>query len=193
MSESVVFTDTNVSKEDITSQLFIGAQGPEDGSTPLDLGNDVIVHTVGSEVDGSTVFQVEDKGRTMYLKNLVSTVSLEGWTMPPVIHEAEDMIMNNAVSSAGIVCLLFHCSLKMDANKFYLFDQKNVKDNTDSATGGLYVETRYGNETTFLEYEVNVPSAGAYSISLRYALDSSPSVLSVSAQPNRLLPFVFWL
>ena len=33
------------------------------------------VHTVGGVVDVFTIFEVRDKGRTMYLKNILSMVS----------------------------------------------------------------------------------------------------------------------
>jgi hypothetical protein len=36
-----------------------------------------------------------------------------------------------------------------------------------------------GNETTYVEWNVNVASAGTYLISLRYAHDTSPRPLSV--------------
>lgn len=133
------------------SQLFMGALGPPEGSNSTILGNGVTVHVTGA-VDGSTVFEVEDKGRTLYFKNLLSTVGLEGWTMPPVIYEAEESTINNA----------------------------NVRNNTSSATGRLYVEARLGNATTYVEWDVSVPSAGSYLISLRYALDSEPRPLDVS-------------
>lgn len=59
-----------------------------------------------------------------------------------------------------------------------------MRNNTSSATGGKYVEGRYGDETTFVEWNVDVPTAGTYSISLRYAHDSIPRTLRVS---NELL------
>ena len=99
MTEDVVFTSDNVSKEDVISQLYIGAFGPEDGSIATNLGNGVTIHKVGGNVDGSTVFEVQEKGKTLYFKNLVSTVNLTGWTMTPQIYEAEDATtINNAVS-----------------------------------------------------------------------------------------------
>ena len=101
--ESVVFTDTNVSKVDVMSHLFMGALGPQDGSTAIDLENGVIVHEMVGNIDSNTVFEVQDKGRTLYLRNALSTVGLEGWTMPPQVYEAEDATINNAVSpSSGL-------------------------------------------------------------------------------------------
>ncbi|KAL7542550.1 hypothetical protein ACHAXR_011864 [Thalassiosira sp. AJA248-18] len=174
VTESVVFADINsVSKDDVMSQLFIGALAPQDGdgSTETVLGNGVTVHVVGGNVDTSTVFQIEDKGRTIFLKNTLSTVSLAGWATTPQIYEAEDATINNA----------------------------NIKNNTKSATGGFYVEGFYGNETTFIEWTVDVDAAGPYLISLRYANHYTPrplnvfvntqEVLNPPANPNPVLPF----
>jgi hypothetical protein len=148
----MVFTNTNVSKEDVMLQLFIGALGPQAGSEPTSLGTELKAHIVGGIINEMTIFEVHDKGRTIYLKNTRSTVSLEGWTVVPQVYEAEDAIISNAI----------------------------VKNDTISATGRKYVEARYGNETTYLQWNVNVPSPGTYSISLRYAHDSSPRPLTVS-------------
>ena len=65
-----------------------------------------------------------------------------------------------------------------------------MRDDTSSATGGLYVYIRNGvNFSTFVEWQVDVPTTGEYLVSLRYALDYSPrpmSVSLVSMQPNSL-------
>ena len=114
VTDSVVFTDMSVSKEDVMSQLFIGALSPHDGSVATNLENGVTVHTVGGVVDEVTVFEVRDKGRTMYLKNILSTVSLQGWEMTPRIYEAEDATINNAVScSLDCTCIdsCINCTL----------------------------------------------------------------------------------
>ena len=37
---------------------------------------------------------------------------------------------------------------------------QSVVDNTNSATGGLYVEALFGDETSHVEWNVNVPSSG---------------------------------
>jgi hypothetical protein len=149
----VVFSDTNVSKENVMSQLFIGALGPQAGSTAINLlDSGLTIHRVGSFIDRNTVFEVQDKGRTMYLKNMRSTVSLEGWTMAPQVYEAENAIISNAA----------------------------VKNDTSSATGKKYVNAANGNETTYIQWNVAVPSAGEYLISLRYAHDNSPRPLDVS-------------
>lgn len=103
VAENVVFNDlVNVSKEDVMAQLFIGAAGAPDGSASNDLGNGVTAHSVNGNIDTSTVFQVEDKGRTLFLKNVLSTVSLEGWTMPPQVYEADVATVVNAVSLSNI-------------------------------------------------------------------------------------------
>ena len=57
---------------------------------------------------------------------------------------------------------------------------QSVRGNTNSATGGSYVEALFGDETSYVEWNVNVPSSGKYLISLRYANDNSPRPLSVS-------------
>ena len=80
------------------SQLSVGAHGIPSGSVMNDLGNGVKVHVVGTVGSTDTVFEVEDKGRVLYLKNMISTVSLEGWIMPPQIYEAEGATLANAVS-----------------------------------------------------------------------------------------------
>jgi hypothetical protein len=134
------------------SQLFIGALGPPAGSAPISLSFGLSAHLVGGNVDGGTVFEVQDKGRTLYLKNTRSTVSLEGWTMAPQIYEAEDATISNAI----------------------------VKNDTLSPTGKKYVEAKFGNETTYIQWNVTVPNEGTYLISLRYAHDTSPRPLSVS-------------
>jgi len=104
VTETAVFANFNVSKEDVLSQLFIGVSSAPAGSTTSNLGNGVTVHMMGGIVDETSVFQVIDnKGRNMYLKNMLSTVSLEGWIMPPQILEAEDATINNAVSSANVI------------------------------------------------------------------------------------------
>jgi hypothetical protein len=80
------------------SKLSIGAYGPRDNSLATDLGSGLKVHMVGGITDANTVFEVNDKGRTLFLKNLRSTVKIEGWTMTPQIYEAEAATFLNAVS-----------------------------------------------------------------------------------------------
>jgi len=76
VAESTVFEDVgSVSKADVMSQLFIGALGPRSGSVPT-AGNGFIAHIVGNSVDEYTVFEVVDYGRTYFLKNVRSIVSL---------------------------------------------------------------------------------------------------------------------
>ena len=99
--ESTVFDEAgSVSKTDVMSQLFIGALGPPNDSVPT-AGDGFTAHIVGDAVDESTVFEVEDKGRPFFLKNVRSTVSLAsgmGWEIYPKIFEAEDATVVNAVS-----------------------------------------------------------------------------------------------
>mmetsp|Transcript_30659 Transcript_30659/g.64787 ORF Transcript_30659/g.64787 Transcript_30659/m.64787 type:complete len:1099 (+) Transcript_30659:67-3363(+) len=160
VEESVVFTNiVNISKEDVMSQLSMGAPGPQDGSVPTNISNGLTVHMVGGNVDSNTVFEVQDKGRTLYLKNVLSTVSLEGWAMPPQIYEAEDAIISNAP----------------------------VMNNSASATGGLYVYTYDGDSSSSIEWNLNATISGTYSITLRYALDESPRPVSVFVNEQEIL------
>ena len=80
------------------SQLFMGVLSSQDGSTSVTVGDGLTAHILGCNVGCSTVFKVQDKGRTLYLKNILSTDGIEGWTMSPQTHEAEDAIISNAVS-----------------------------------------------------------------------------------------------
>ncbi len=89
VTDNVVFTDTNMSNESVMSKLFIGALGPQAGSVQTSLGIGLTSHIAGDIIDGDTVFEVQDKGQTLYLKNMLLTVSLKGWTMVPQIYEAE--------------------------------------------------------------------------------------------------------
>jgi hypothetical protein len=179
VTDNVVFSSTNnVSTTNVLSQLFIGAVGPQAGSVPTNLANGLTVHVAGGIIDRETVFEVQDKGRTLFLKNTRSTVTLEGWTMTPQIYEAEDATINNAVVKSN-----------------YTTGAPNL-----SPTGKKYVDARSGNETTFLEWSVNVPNEGEYMISLRYAHHQSPRPLDVyvngqvvirqRANPNSLATFV---
>lgn len=185
VTESVVFTDTsNVSKEDVMSQLFIGALGPPANSVPENLGVGLVAHKVGGIVDGTTVFQVEDKSRTMYVKNLVSTVNLQGWAAVPEIYEAEGAsLLNNVVSSAKANSFLFLNAKPVFICCLCLLSVSILQNVTAStiASGGSYVEARYGNETSFIEWNVNVEDAGKYLISMRYAHDLGPRGLQVGA------------
>ena len=58
MTETAVFSDTNVSMDDVTSQLFLGTYAPQEGSVSTDLGNGVTAHIVGDSVDKTTIFEV---------------------------------------------------------------------------------------------------------------------------------------
>lgn len=99
VTDSVVFTDlVLVTKDIVMSNLSIGALGPQDNSQVSDLGSGMKVHRIGGKTDENTVFEVQDKGRTLFLKNVRSTVKIEGWTMTPQIYEAEAAMFSNAVS-----------------------------------------------------------------------------------------------
>ncbi|KAL7461376.1 hypothetical protein ACHAXS_001795, partial [Conticribra weissflogii] len=98
VTESPVFSEnSSISVTDVLSQLFIGADGPPSGSVGTDLGNGVVVHKVDSIIDERSVFEAsDDKGRVFFLKNLRSTVNVEGWEGKiPEIYEAEDATTYN--------------------------------------------------------------------------------------------------
>jgi uncharacterized protein (DUF1501 family) len=108
-----------------------------------------------TNVDDKAVFEVEDKGRTFYLKNIRSIVSLEGWALAsPQIYEAEEAIIS----------------------------QSTVKDAT-SSSGGSFVELG-DNSSSYVEWTIDVPSDGAYLLSFRYALDTSPKRLDIQVNGN---------
>ena len=154
VTESAVFSDTNVSVDDVMSQLFLGTYAPQEGSVHNDLGNGVAAHIVGDSVDKTTVFEVSYRGKTVFLKNVVSNVELEGWTMIPTIYEAEQAeVFNAEIRSSGSV----------------------------SATGGELVWLYSGvNSSSYIEFnDVVVPADGEYEISLRAAVDYGPRPLSV--------------
>jgi len=98
VTESPVFSDTSaISVTEVLSQLFIGASGPPPGSVGTDIGNGVIVYKLDSIVDERSVFEAsDDKGRVFFLKNVRSTVNIEGWEGKiPEIYEAEDATTYN--------------------------------------------------------------------------------------------------
>ena len=153
VTESVVFDDLSMSKDDILSQLYIGADSIPAGSTPTCIPDcdswEYIAHcTVGSTVDADTVFEVEDfAGRKFLLKNKVSTVGLDGWQMPPETYEAE-----SATNSLNM-------TLKADL----------------SASGGAYSDPD-NTDVAFIEWDnIIVPTDGEFEISFRYALDTHVS------------------
>ena len=145
VSESAVFDSiVNVDKEQVMGQLFIGAMGPEATSVP-NSGTGFTAHVVNGLIDTSTVFEVEDKGRTFFLKNIVSEVHLNGWEAVPTILEAEDAaVLQNAT----------------------------IKDSTElSASNARYIDFDATDEA-FVTWDVSVSYTGDYSMSLRYALDT---------------------
>ena len=108
--ESIVFSGANdvesISKTDVMSKLFIGAMGPSNASVPI-VANDITAHLVGGTLDERTVFEVKDKGRTLFLKNVQSIVKLgRGWDNPPILLEAEDASLVRAVRSARTISTL---------------------------------------------------------------------------------------
>ena len=146
VSESAVFDSiVGVDKEQVMAALFLGAVGPEATSESIN-GTGFIAHVVDQTIDTSTVFEVEDKGRTFFLKNVVSEVHLSGWTASsPVIYEAEDAAVLHNVTILDSTSLLASNGQYADFDKTY---------------------------EAYITWDVNVPSAGEYYISFRYAHDT---------------------
>ena len=98
--ESAVFEDVQgLSAADVLSSLFIGSSGPAAGSTTF-TADGFKYHLLGSSIDEKTVFEVETKGRTLFLKNIRSAVHVQGWeSMTPATFEAEGAMIHNAVST----------------------------------------------------------------------------------------------
>jgi hypothetical protein len=104
-TESIVFsTISGITKDQVLSQLFVGAANVP-GDSVATIGNGFTVYLVGGIIDKSTVFEVEDKGRTFLLKNIRSTVGINGWEMPPKIFEAESATIFDSVSACRANCL----------------------------------------------------------------------------------------
>lgn len=97
--ETVVFDSIQgLSKDAILSNLHIGSL-PAEGSVEF-TGNGFKYHVAGSFVDDNTGFEVQSKGKTLFLKNIRSTVHLQGWElMTPEIYEAESANLFNVVST----------------------------------------------------------------------------------------------
>ncbi len=146
VSESAVFDSNNsIQKAQVMAELFLGAIGPEATSEPTQLQDGLIAHVVNGNIDTSTVFEVEDKGRTFFLKNVVSKVNLSGWQAVPTILEAEDAsVLRNAT----------------------IFDSSTL-----TASNGQYIDFASTDEA-FVEWDVNVDYTGEFIISFRYALDT---------------------
>lgn len=145
VSESIVFNSIdNIDKEQVMAKLFLGAIGPEVASIPTS-GAGFVAHVVDGLIDASTVFEVEDKGRTFYLKNIVSEVHLHGWEAAPTLYEAEDASV---------------------------FQNATIKDSTTlSASNGQYISFDRTDEA-YVTWDVSVPYTGDYSMSIRYGLDT---------------------
>ena len=113
VTNDVVFhSGEGLSVSDILSNLTIGSRPPAEGSTII-AGDGFQYHLTGSVVDENTIFEVNTKGRTLYLKNVRSTVHIQGWeSIVPKIYEAESARVYNAVSIYIRVfqALLYHHS-----------------------------------------------------------------------------------
>lgn len=86
------------------SNLFIGTFGPPDAnSSSTTQAEGYTAYVANNVVDENTVFLVAKNGRDYYLRNLVSTVTVEGWQdLTPQIYEAEDAVLTN------VVCLVWY-------------------------------------------------------------------------------------
>ena len=171
VSNDVVFTDLSGTKEEILSQLFIGAPSIPPGSTPeskfkcvnTDCTVEYIAHnTVAGTVDVDTVFEVQDfAGRTFLLKNVASTVGLDGWQMSPEFYEAED-----ATSSLNTTATARSAA---SGGNYMRFDRVGTQDWRDIVPAS---------PPAFIEWDdVNVPSSGEYEVSFRYAFYGQASSL----------------
>ena len=169
VSNDVVFTDLSGTKEEILSQLFIGAPSIPTGSTPeskfkcvnTDCLVEYIAHnTVVGTVDVDTVFEVQDfAGRTFLLKNVASSVGLDGWQMLPQIYEAED-----ATSSINTTVTVRSAA---SGDNYMRFDRTGTQD---------WREVVSASPPAFIEWDnVNVPSSGEYEVSFRYAFHGQVS------------------
>jgi len=94
----------NITREGILSNLFIGTFGPPDAnSSSTTQAEGYTAYVANNVVDENTVFLVAKNGRDYYLRNLVSTVTVEGWQdLTPQIYEAEDAVLTN------VVCLVWY-------------------------------------------------------------------------------------
>lgn len=165
VSESVVFHDTtNISNADILTNLFLGTTGPPTGSAP-NAGDGFIAHIVGGVVDESTVFEIDDRGNTKFLLNLVSTVSLQGWTLPPQIYEAETASINNCTVDSFI----------------------SERDSVGGSSGGFYVDFSASTDGASVEWNIELESAGDYVISFRYAMDLPMRFMSLIINGNDIM------
>lgn len=99
IKEKAVFDSVlGITRDDIMSKLFIGTASPETGSSST-YERDVIAHLVEGRVDEKTVFELRNtEGEPIFLRNLVSSVSVAGWLMPPKKLEAEDATLFDTVS-----------------------------------------------------------------------------------------------
>ena len=99
VTEDVVFHSVEgLSPSNILSNLTIGSRPPAEGSTTF-AGDGFQYHLMGSALDENTIFEVNTKGKTIFLKNVRSTVHIQGWEyMAPTIYEAESARIHNAVS-----------------------------------------------------------------------------------------------
>ena len=144
LNDTPVFQDlSTTNKSDVLSRLFIGAPGIPSNSEPDTSNPDFVAHKVHGILDENTVLEVnDDKGRTFFLKNVLSTVSLEGWAQQAAIYEVNEISSNSSV----------------------------VYKSDGSASNGDIVDFLDDDEA-FVEWDsVSVEADGMYDISFRYSL-----------------------
>lgn len=154
------------STDDIIASLKIGHTDPALYSAAyternhVDLQNNTFVtYEKDDFFDENTVFKVaDDKGREFFLKNIKSTVKLQGWSSPPQIIEAE--AAENTL--AGVII---------------------QTSNDNQATGGQFAkyDPNYG-VGAYIDWNVTVASAGIY----RLKFKTSHWTLSNSLRPLKI-------
>jgi uncharacterized protein (DUF1501 family)/uncharacterized protein (DUF1800 family) len=159
-----VFYYGQATPSDILSSLSIGAMDPSVYGSEYspESGSGFVAHVQTPGVyDGTTIFEVVDPvGRKRFLKNVRSTVKLQGWEFPRSLYEAEGATQNG-------------CS----------FGTRNdVVRHTGS--GWLNCEQRDFRNDGFIEWTVDVPKNAEYNIAFRYSFrdGNRPVTVTVNGQ-----------
>ena len=145
--EAVFSSDDVVTAADIVSALRVGHVDPASFDTStfieeVETEFTAYVKTAGS-YDADTIFRVNDEatGRNLFVRNVKSTVSLQGWSYEPDIFEAED-----AKSMIDV----------------------EIKSGYSRWTGSGYGDFGATAEM-FIEWEVSAPAAVDVNLKFRYA------------------------
>ena len=166
VTDSPVFTAMSdiASPDDIVSSLTVGFVDPtsfDDATFIIEEGAGftayMYIKEPGSlgEYDENTVFKVTDSvGRTLYLRNVQSTVSLQGYTASytPTVILAED-----ASNYTDVV----------------------FKNATSRTTGSLYADMGMTSDQ-FIEWQVNVDAPVVVKVKFRYALDAQNRPVAIT-------------